>query len=115
MNTHQIINLINRYEATARILPYNASQRAELTDLIKFGIRIGIIKEVEQRSAYTFGGVTVALTDTELATLMRLLSDGNTFQATKMLRTEVSDKMLTSRQAKDFADHLDNILKKSRA
>jgi ribosomal protein L7/L12 len=115
MNTSRITDLINKYEVIMCMVPYNASQRAELTDLIKFGIRIGLIAEVEQRNPYTFGGVTISLTDTELATLMRLISGSQKITAIKMLRIDVSDKGLTLKEAKDFVDHLDIILKKSRA
>lgn len=115
MNQTQFDAMIRAFEASNYMSPIGPIARATTFGVIEYGLKNGFFEMVEQRNPYTFGDETVHLTDTELATLMGLLSDGHKIQAIRMLRVDVSDNTLTLKQAKDFADHLGNILSKSRA
>lgn len=108
-NSRYINRLISAYEES---VCGTLIDRYSMLGIIEYGIRTGWLKIEEKKSAYTFGGVTIALTDTELATVMHEVAQGKKIHAIKLLRNDVSDAH-TLKDAKDFCDHLGEIILKA--
>jgi ribosomal protein L7/L12 len=111
MNDSQLNRLLDGY-ATAHYSTYSPRIKTEVMEAIKWGIQNGYLKEVEQKNLYTFGGVSISLTDTELATVISYLVDKKKIQAIKTLRCDISYREIGLKEAKDFADHLGNVVNK---
>lgn len=112
MDTRKIEQLIRAYEM-ANVYPLGAQQRLMTIEVIKFGITAGYLAEVEQKNPYTFGGVTVRLTDTEFAHVVKHIQANRKIQAIKHLRVDITNNSASLKEAKDFADHLGSILEKA--
>jgi hypothetical protein len=112
MNQNQLDRLIDDYESANYSSPYTPSQRAEIRAVIAWGIRTDYLAEVERKNLYTFGGVSISLTDTELAKVISYLVDKKKISAIKTLRCDVSYREISLKEAKDFADHLGNVVNK---
>lgn len=108
----QIDRLLSAYE-TAILSPFPTSSvlRGSLTDFLRWGVANGYLTLIEQKNSYRFGGVTADLTDTELADIMRELTNGRKIAAIKFMRCECATG-LTLKEAKDFVDHLNIIVQK---
>lgn len=85
--------------------------RAEIASVIDYGVRNGTLKLLEKKNLYTFGGVSVSLTDSELAEVMVCINSGKPIVAIKVLR---GFRGINLAQAKSFVDHLGEILAKVR-
>jgi ribosomal protein L7/L12 len=111
MNDSQLNRLLDEY-ATAHYSTYIPRIKTEVIEAIKWGIQNGYLAEVERKNLYTFGGVSISLTDTELATVISYLVDKKKISAIKTLRCDVSYREISLKEAKDFADHLGNVVNK---
>lgn len=112
MDKNTINKLFADYEHDMFIGSINDYNRSMIINVIEYGIKNGFFKEVEQKNSYTFGGVTINLTNTELANVMALLRDKQKIAAIKSLRTMHSDRETSLKEAKCFADHLSEIIDK---
>jgi hypothetical protein len=110
MNQTQFDTMIRAFEASNYISPIGPIARATTFGVLEYGLKNGFFEMVEQRNPYTFGGVTIRLTDTEFAKVLSYLRDERKIQAIKALRVDYSGMAVSLREAKDFADHLGNVV-----
>lgn len=114
MQDSTLDELIHHFETELYGYPaFTVTQKEHLKRFVRFVISSGHVKEIERKNIYTFGGVTVSLTDTQFATLIKAIRDESKIQAIRLIRCEYTEGTTVSlKQAKDFVDHLGNVVSK---
>jgi len=103
MNT-EIDFIINDY---MRANPHKVIPHEIVIDILAFAKLGGYIQIPEMVHPHTFGGITVSLTDSQLAEIIHLINENKKITAIKLVRQAGNHNL---RDAKSFVDHLVNIL-----
>lgn len=93
---------------------FDSTDEATIKTFLHDAIEKGTLVIHEPTNAYTFGGVTVDLTDTQFATVIAFTSNKRKIMAIKEVRNASggfgSPNGIGLKEAKDFVDHLSVIL-----
>jgi len=88
--------------------PYAFVDVESTKDILHFANRKGYIRVMDIAKPFTFGGLTVELTDADFSKVVQLLSGNRKVAAIKLIR----EKNFTGlKDTKGFIDHLYDILK----
>lgn len=94
---------------------FDSTDEATIRTFLHDAIEKGTLVIHEPTNAYTFGGVTVDLTDTQFATVLANVSRKRKIVAIKEVRNASTSQPFGSnviglKEAKDFVDHLSVIV-----